>query len=118
MASWDKAGLLHDIEAFIAHLRRLEAEGCLWLAVPFTAEEANDLRCSKCNGDADLAALYSIAAHIAFEEEVLSAIRASSSRAEYDDRVSRIIEEEGTPMVCKACCPRTKPHRHDLNHAF
>ena len=44
---WDKAALFHDIEAFIEHLQRLEAQGCRWLVVPFTAEEASgSLKCS------------------------------------------------------------------------
>jgi hypothetical protein len=116
---WDKAVLFHDIEAFIEHLQRLEVQGCRWLVVPLTAEEASgSLTCSKCNSETDLAALYSLATHVAFEKEVLRAIEASRSQAEYDDQVSRIIEEVGTPMVCKACCPSGRPHRHDLNHAF
>src|SRR5215470_10719368 len=53
-----------------------------------------------------------------FEQEVLHAIEASSSDTEFESRVSRIVEEEPTPMVCGTCCPRGKPHRHDLNHAF
>jgi hypothetical protein len=117
----DKVALSHDTEAFIEHLQRLQAEGCRWLVVPLTADESSGrLKCSKCNSynDADLAALYLIATHIAFEEEVLRAIEASGSQAEYDDQVSRIIEEEGTSMICQACCPRGRPHRHDLNHAF
>jgi hypothetical protein len=119
MPIWEKAVLFHDIEAFIEHLQRLETHGCRWLAVPLTADESSaSLKCSKCNCDTDLAALYSIATHVAFEKEVLRAIETSRSQAEYDDQVSRIIEEEGTPMVCKACCPSRRPHRHDLNHAF
>jgi hypothetical protein len=116
---WDKAPLIHNTQAFIEHLARLEAQGCRWLAVPFTADEAfGNFKCSKCNSDTGLAALYSIAAHIAFEEEVLRAIKVSHSQAEYEAQVSRIIEEEATPMVCNTCCPRGRPHRHDLNHAF
>ena len=116
---WDKAALFHDTQAFVEHLQRLEEQGCRWLVVPPTADESSgSLRCSKCNSDTDLAALYSIATHVAFEKEVLRAIEASRSQAECDYQVSRIIEEEGTPMVCKACCPRGRPHRHDLNHAF
>ena len=116
---WDKAALLHDTQAFIEHLQRLEAQGCHWLVVPLVANETSgSFKCSKCDSDADLAALYSIATHVAFEEEVLRAIEASGSQAEFDDRVSRIIEEEETPLVCKLCCPRQRPHRHDLNHAF
>jgi hypothetical protein len=119
MAIWDKAALCHDTQAFIEHLKRLEAQGCQWLVIPLTAYDSPEsFKCAKCNSQTDLAALYSIATHIAFEEEVLRAIEASGSQAEYDDRVSRIIEDEGTPMVCEACCPREKPHRHDLNHAF
>jgi hypothetical protein len=121
MPIWDKAALFNDTRAFIEHLQRLQAEGCRWLVVPLTADESfGRYKCSECNSysDTDLAALYSIATHVAFEEEVLRAIESSGSRAEYDDQVSRIIEEEGTPMVCKACCPRGRPHRHDLNHAF
>jgi hypothetical protein len=119
MSIWDKALLFRDIEAFIEHLQRLEAQGCRWLVVPLTAHEScGSLKCSKCNSDTNVAALYSIATHVAFEKEVLRAIEASCSQAEYDDQVSRIIEEEGTPMVCKACCPSGRPHRHDLNHAF
>jgi hypothetical protein len=121
MAIWDKAAIFHDTQAFIEHLQRLEAQGCRWLVVPLTADESSErFKCSKCDSDSDtdLAAVYSIAAHIAFEEEVLRAIEASSSQVEYNDQVSRIIEEEGTPIVCKACCPRRSPHRHDLNHAF
>ncbi len=116
---WDKAALLQDTQAFIEHLQRLEAQGCRWLVVPLTADESSGtFKCSKCNSETDLAALYSIATHVAFEEEVLRAIEASHSQAEYDGHVSRIIEEEPTPMVCQSCCPRGKPHRHDLNHAF
>jgi hypothetical protein len=119
MAIWDKALLLHDIEAFIEHLERVEAQGCRWLVVPLNADEASgNLKCSKCNSDTNVAALYSIATHVAFEKEVLRAIEASRSQAEYDVQVSRIIEEEGTPIVCTACCPSARPHRHDLNHAF
>jgi len=100
------------------------------LVVPLTAEEkaaaldeddkpAGDLMCSECKSDRpDTAPLYSIAAHIAFEEEVLKAIELSNSSAECDNRISRIIEEEGTPMVCKSCCPHSGQHRHDVNHAF
>lgn len=117
--TWNKAALRKDIEGFIDHLRSLEAQGCRWLVVPLTEEEVENLRCSKCGCDApEVAPLYSIATHLAFEEEVLKAIEASSSQAEYEDRVSRIIEEEPTPMVCKTCCPREAPHRHDFNHAF
>jgi hypothetical protein len=119
MPIWDKAALSDDTQAFIEHLQRLEAQGCRWLVVPLAADESSgSFKCSRCNNDTDLAALYSIPTHIAFEEEVLRAIEASGSEAEYDGQVSRIIEEEGTPMVCKACCPRRRPHRHDLNHAF
>jgi len=119
MPIWDKAAVLHDTRAFIEHLQRLEAQGCRWLVVPLASDESSGcFKCSKCNSETDLAALYSIATHVAFEEEVLRAIEASSSQAEYEGHVSRIIEEEPTPMVCKACCPRGKPHRHDLNHAF
>jgi hypothetical protein len=119
MPIWDKAVLFHDVQAFVEHLQRLEAQGCRWLVVPLTADESSgSLRCSRCDSDTDLAALYSIATHVAFEKEVLRAIEASDSQAECDYQVSRIIEEEGTPMVCKACCPRGRPHRHDLNHAF
>ena len=76
-------------------------------------------RCSKCEALApDAAPLYSLATHIAFEQEVLHAIEASNSDTEFESRVSRIVEEEPTPMVCGTCCPRGKPHRHDLNHAF
>jgi hypothetical protein len=119
MSIWDKALLFHDIEAFIEHLQRLEAQGCRWLVVPLTADESSgSLKCSKCNSDTGVAALYSIATHVAFEKEVLRAIEASRSQTEYDDQVSRITEEEGTPIVCTACCPSGRPHRHDLNHAF
>ena len=117
--TWDKAVLLHNTQAFIEHLGRLEAEGCRWLVVPLTAEELfGSFKCSNCNCDTGLAAVYSIATHVAFEQEVLRAIETSRSQAEYEDHVSRIIEEETTPMVCNACCPRRGPHRHDLNHAF
>jgi hypothetical protein len=116
---WNKAALLHNTRSFIEHLCMLEAQGCRWLVVPLTADESPaGLKCSECGCDNSLAAVYSIATHLAFEEEVLRAIEASSSQAEYDDRVSRIIEEEETPMVCSACCPRRGPHRHDLNRAF
>jgi hypothetical protein len=117
---WDKAALLKDRRAFIEHLQRLASEGCRWLVVPLEEDETSELfRCSKCEAAAsDAAPLYSLATHIAFEEEVLHAIEASVSETEFDDRVSRIIEEEPTPMVCGKCCPRGKPHRHDLNHAF
>jgi hypothetical protein len=116
---WDKAPLIHNTQAFIEHLARLEAQGCRWLVVPFTEDESfGSFKCSKCGNDTGLAALYSIAAHIAFEEEVLRAIKVSRSQAEYEAQVSRIIEEEATPMVCSTCCPRGRPHRHDLNHAF
>ena len=76
-------------------------------------------RCSKCEAVApDAEAIYSLATDIAFEEEVLHAIEASSSDTEFETRVSRVVEEERTPMVCGTYCPRGKPHRHDLNHAF
>ena len=76
--SWDKAALLHNIEAFIEHLGRLEAQGCRWLVVPLTtAESLGSFKCSKCNSDTGLAPLYSIATRIAFEEEVLRPIEAS-----------------------------------------
>ncbi len=116
---WVKVALLHNTQSFIEHLCRLEAQGCRWLVVPLTADESPaSLKCSECDCDTGLAAVYSIATHVAFEEEVLRAIEASSSQTEYDNRVSRIIEEEETPLVCSACCPRRGPHRHDLNHAF
>ncbi|HXW84913.1 MAG TPA: hypothetical protein VEJ86_10945 [Candidatus Binataceae bacterium] len=124
LEAWNKSALLDDRRKFVEHLRRLLAEGCRWLVVPLTSEEAARdehaiLRCSRCNQDApDAAALYSIATHVAFEEEVLSAIEASESAAEFEARVARIVEEEATPLVCGQCCPRGKPHRHDLNHAF
>jgi len=120
MATWDKAALLKDRRAFIEHLQRLESEGCLWLVVPLAEDETSELfRCSRCGDVApDAAPLYSLATHIAFEEEVLRAIEASESDLEFESRVSRIVEEEPTPMVCGKCCPRGKPHRHDLNHAF
>jgi hypothetical protein len=117
---WDKAPLIHNTQTFIEHLGRLEAQGCRWLAVPLTADEScGSFKCSECGSeDTGLAALYSIATHIAFEEEVLRAIKASHSQAEYEARVSRIVEEEPTPMVCNTCCQQGRPHRHDLNHAF
>ena len=120
MSIWDKAAILKDTQAFIEHLQRLDAEGCRWLVVPLAEEESPGLfRCSKCETPApDAAPLYSLATHIAFEQEVLCAIEASHSFTEYEDRISRIVEEEPTPMVCGTCCPRAKPHRHDLNHAF
>ena len=120
MSTWDKAAVLKDTRAFIEHLQRLEAEGCRWLVVPLAEDESSGLfRCSKCEKVApDAAPLYSLATHIAFEQEVLRAIEASNSHAEYESRVSRIVEEEPTPMVCGSCCPRAGPHRHDLNHAF
>jgi hypothetical protein len=65
----------------------------------------------------DAASIYSLATHIAFEQEVVHAIEASCSDTEFESHVSRIVEEEPT-MVCGTCCPRGKPHRHDLNHAF
>ena len=117
---WDKAALLKDRRAFIDHLQRLESEGCLWLVVPLTEDETSGpFRCSRCQAVApDAAPLYSLATHIAFEYEVLHAIEASDSDMEFESRVSCIVEEEPTPMVCGKCCPRGKPHRHDLNHAF
>ena len=119
MPIWDKAALLKDRRAFIEHLQRLEAEGCLWLVVPLADDESSGLfRCSKCEALApDAAPLYSLATHIAFEQEVVHAIEASCSDTEFESHVSRIVEEEPT-MVCGTCCPRGKPHRHDLNHAF
>ena len=119
LQTWDNAPLIHNTQAFIEHLGSLVAQGCRWLVIPLTEDEsAGRFKCSKCSSDTGLAALYSIATHIAFEEEVLRAIKASRSQAEYEAQVSRIIEEEATPMVCSTCCPRGKPHRHDLNHAF
>jgi hypothetical protein len=120
MSIWDKAAILEDRRAFIEHLQRLSAEGCRWLVVPLAEEESSGMfRCSKCERAAtDVAPLYSLATHIAFEKEVLCAIEASDSLSEYEDRISRIVEEEPTPMVCGTCCPRARPHRHDLNHAF
>jgi hypothetical protein len=118
--TWDKDAMLADKRAFIEHLQRLEAQGCRWLVVPLTADEApSGFRCSRCGMIApDAAPLYSLATHIAFEQEVLHAMEASSSEAEYEDRVLRIVEEEPTPVVCAKCCPRGRPHRHDWNHAF
>ena len=79
---WDKAALFNDTHAFIDHLQRLEAQGCRWLVVPLTADESpGSLKCSKCNSDTNVAALYSIATHVAFEKEVLRAIEASRSQA-------------------------------------
>ncbi len=119
MPTWDKSAFRKDIEGFVGHLRSLQAQGCRWLVVPLTEDEVESPRCSQCGVDAaDAAPLYSIATHLAFEEEVLKALEASSSQADYESRVSRIIEEEPTPMVCKNCCPRDTPHRHDFNHAF
>ena len=120
METWDKAALLKDRRAFIEHLQRLEAEGCRWLVVPLTEDETPEMfRCSKCQAvAADAAPLYSLATHIAFEQEVLRAIEASTTQPEFESRVARIVEEEPTPMVCGSCCPRGRPHRHDLNHAF
>jgi hypothetical protein len=118
--TWDKTALLRDRRAFIEHLQRLESEGCQWLVVPLEEDEASGVfRCSRCEAIApDAAPLFSLATHIAFEQEVLRAIEASDSEVEFDSRVSRIVEEVPTPMVCGKCCPRGKPHRHDLNHAF
>jgi hypothetical protein len=82
-------------------------------------ESSGLFRCSKCETVApDAAPIYSLAPHIAFEQEVLRALEASDSDTEFDSRVSRIIEEEPIPVVCGKCCPRAKPHRDDLNHAF
>jgi hypothetical protein len=69
-----------------------------------------------CEAAPDAASIYSLATHIAFEREVFHAIEASCSDTEFESRVSRIVEEEPTPMVCGT--PRAKLHRHDLNHAF
>lgn len=67
MPIWDKAALLRDTQAFIEHLQRLEAQGCCWLVVPLTADESSgSFKCGKCNSYTDLAALYSIATHVAF----------------------------------------------------
>ena len=66
----------------------------------------------------DAASIYSLATHIAFAQEVVHAIEASCSDTEFESRVSRIVEEEPTPMLCGSCCPRAKLHRHDLNYAF
>ena len=92
---------LKDTRAFIEHLQRLDAEGCRWLVVPLAEEESSgSFRCSKCEMPAaDAAPLYSLATHIAFEQEVLCAIEASHSFTEYEDRISRIVEEEPTPML-------------------
>src|SRR5579863_8023301 len=99
MSIWDKAALFNDTKAFVEHLQRLETQGCRWLVVPLTPDESSgSFKCSKCNSDTDLAALYSIATHVAFEEEVLRAIEVSGSQAEFHEQVSRIIEEEGTPI--------------------
>jgi hypothetical protein len=88
--------------------------------VALAEDESSGLfRCSKCEAVApDAAPIYSLATHIAFEREVFHAIEASSSDTVFGSRVSRIVEEEPMPMVCGPCCPRGKPHRHDLNHAF
>jgi len=49
---WDKAPLLHNTQAFIEHLGRLEAQGCRWLFVPLTADESfGSFKCSKCSSD-------------------------------------------------------------------
>ena len=67
-----KAALLKTRRAFIEHLQRLEAEGCLWLVVPLAEDESSGLfKCSKCEAVApDAAPLYSLATHIAFEQEI------------------------------------------------
>jgi hypothetical protein len=39
----DKAALLKATRAFIKHLQRLEAEGCLWLVVPLAEDESSGL---------------------------------------------------------------------------
>ena len=88
--------------------------------VPLAEDESSGLfRCSKCEAVAPGAPpIYSLATHIAFEQEVLHAIEASSSDTEFESRVSRIVEEEPTPMVWGTSCPWGNLHRHDLNDAF
>jgi hypothetical protein len=89
MSIWEKAAIFKDRRAFIEHLQRLSAKGCLWLVVPLAEEESSAMfRCSKRERAAtDVAPLYSLATHIAFEKEVLCAIEASDSPGEYEDRI-------------------------------
>src|SRR5271155_3250632 len=100
MSTWDKAAVLKDTQAFIEHLLRLEAEGCRWLVVPLAEDESSGLfKCSKFEPVPPAAApLFSLATLIAFKQEGWHATEASSSPAEYKDRVSRIVEEDPTPM--------------------
>jgi hypothetical protein len=81
MTNWGKFALLKDTQALIEHLQRWNAEGCRWLVVPLAEEESSgSFRCGKCERPApDAAPLYSLATHLAFEQEVLSAIEASHS---------------------------------------
>jgi hypothetical protein len=81
MPIWDKALLFHDTEASIER----------WLVVPLTADESpGSLKCSKCNSDTDVAAVYSIPGQMRTvrlaPDEVFRGV----------DRIVRIEEREAT----------------------
>jgi hypothetical protein len=52
--TWNKAALIHNTQAFIEHLIRLEAQGCRCLVVPLTADES--FGSFKCSSDTGVAA--------------------------------------------------------------
>jgi hypothetical protein len=52
---------------------------------------------------------YSLATHIAFEQEVLRAIEASNSDKEFESRVSRIVEEEPNRWYAASVVPAASP---------
>jgi hypothetical protein len=130
MTFWDKAHERQQLSSFIDALKVWQAEGCYYYVSPFTSEERKRIfnmkgeriklqPCSQCHRPRrDAAPLYTIASAISFQEEVLAALDASNSEAEFNYRLSRIIEQEGTPMVCKDCCPCKTVHNHGTVHAF
>ena len=73
MPMWDKAALLKDRRALIEHLQWLESEGCLRLLVPLAEDESSrfiQVQQVRGGGAPDAAPLYSLATHIAFEQEI------------------------------------------------
>jgi len=129
MTFWDKAHVRQQISSFIAQLRGSQAEGCYYLVQPFTPDERKRMfmegkriktpPCSQCQRPRrDAAPLYTIVSTISFQDKVLAALVASNSEAEFNYKSSRNIEQEGTPTVCKDCCPCRTAHNHGTAHAF
>jgi hypothetical protein len=130
MSFWDKARQHQRTSSFIAQLKVWQAEDCYYFVVPFTPNERKRMvdvhgarikvpRCSQCHRPrGDAAPLYTIVSTISFQDEILAALEASSSEAEFNYRSSRLAEQETIPMVCRNCCPCKAVHDHGIVHAF